>query len=383
MVESVTMSMQQKHLLVTVLLLAAVVAWTGCSRSKHSQASHAEIAGPAAVKADANQLPGTIVTPHLECEITPGKNVLWCATFQIAWNKLYDLLGGPIQWPDAPEMVNILNRRPVTRRDLDEASYVVVAGWTTNDSNDIRQKIAPELNRRFKGAASPELPPRLDSVPPQRLISYTYLFRELPFQRAFDRMRRAHQFNGRPVESFGIFQLLPEDKSEAKMAEQVLVYDFRGEDDFIIELKTQSKSDRLILAKIPASPTLAETVKAVQSRLAPGAPHPMQQHADLFIPVIDFDVLRNYKELTGKGSLLEMALQQIRFKLTERGAVLRSEAAIVAKAMSLRNLVFDKPFLVMLQRTDVSQPYFALWVANAELLVPFHETSSKTSSFVK
>jgi hypothetical protein len=32
-------------------------------------------------------------------------------------------------------------------------------------------------------------------------------------------------------------------------------------------------------------------------------------------------------------------------------------------------MVFDKPFLIMLQIRDADAPYFALWVANPELLV--------------
>ena len=36
-----------------------------------------------------------------------------------------------------------------------------------------------------------------------------------------------------------------------------------------------------------------------------------------------------------------------------------------------RQLVFDKPFLILLQRGDAQQPYFALWVDNAELLTPW------------
>ena len=31
-------------------------------------------------------------------------------------------------------------------------------------------------------------------------------------------------------------------------------------------------------------------------------------------------------------------------------------------------MVFDKPFLIMLQRSDAKTPYFALWVGNADLL---------------
>jgi hypothetical protein len=362
------MSAQRRYLLLTVPLLAAVVVWAGYSVTKrtHVPSTHAEIAGPAAVKANADQLPGTVVTPHLECAITPGNNVLWCATFQIAWNELCDLLGGPIQCNDAPEMVSILNKRAVTYRDVDEASYVAVAGYITQDPNDIRQKIAHELDRKFKGAASPELLHVLDSASAGTWASYAYLFKELPFERAFKRMRRSFVFDGREVESFGIRQLLQEDKKEAKAANQVLVYDYKSNDDFIVELQTQSKSDRLILAKIPPGRTLAETVATAWTRVQQSKPGSMQNHADFFTPVIDFDVLRHYHELARIG----IALQQIRFKLSERGAILKSESVMV-KAAALKNLVFDKPFLIMIQRTDASQPYFALWVANAELLVPF------------
>ena len=377
------MSTQRKHLMIAVPLLAVVVVWAGCSRSKHVQepdepTSHAEIVGPAAVKANADQLPGTVVTPHLECEIAPGKNVLWCATFQIAWNELCDLLGGPIQGSVARVTVSILNKRAVTRRDLDEASYVAMAGYITRDTNDIRQKIIRELDHKFKGTASPELLRVLDSAPTGFWASYAYLFKELPFERAFERMRRSLMFADREVESFGIKQLLDEDKDEVKAANQVLVYDYKSVDDFIVELKTQSKSDRLILAKIPPGRTLADMVAAVWTRLQQSTPGSMPRHADLFIPVIDFDVLRHYHELAGIG----IALQQTRFKLSERGAILKSESVMV-KAAAFKNLVFDKPFLVMIQRTNAGQPYFALWVANAELLVPFHETSSKRSSSVR
>ena len=35
------------------------------------------------------------------------------------------------------------------------------------------------------------------------------------------------------------------------------------------------------------------------------------------------------------------------------------------------DLVFDKPFLIMIQKEGGQKPYFALWVANAELLLPY------------
>jgi len=34
-------------------------------------------------------------------------------------------------------------------------------------------------------------------------------------------------------------------------------------------------------------------------------------------------------------------------------------------------MIFDKPFLILLQRTDAPLPYFALWIGGPELLVGF------------
>jgi len=369
------MSVRAKYALSAVLLLtAAVIVGVGLRKgitarretASRGPRTHREISGVAGLQIDANELRATAVTPHLEYKITGRENVLWCATFQMAWNEACDLLGGPIQCRGATEMAGILNKRMVTREALDAASYMAMAGWTTGDSNDIRLRIRRELERKFEGAASPELLSRLDPLPPGWWAAYAYLFKELPFQWAFLRMRQGLRFAGRDVESFGIWQLLSDQENEVKAASQVLVYDHKSPDDFILELKTQSESDRLILAKVAPRRTLAETVSSVQDRVARSKPGAVEECSDVLIPVLDFDILRNYAELCPP---IDMALQQIRFRLDERGAMLKSEGLMAASRVDT-NLVFDKPFLVMLQRKDAAQPYFALWVANAELLVP-------------
>jgi hypothetical protein len=97
----------------------------------------------------------------------------------------------------------------------------------------------------------------------------------------------------------------------------------------------------------------------------------MLEDSNLLIPAIGFDVRCDCRHALGEP--VAIAAQQTRFRLDERGAVLKSEA-VAAAARVDADLIFDKPFLVMIQRTDAREPYFALWVANAELLVPFHET---------
>ena len=106
----------------------------------------------------------------------------------------------------------------------------------------------------------------------------------------------------------------------------------------------------------------------------------MQNGTDLLIPVLNFDIVQRYRDLEGRrissssrkldGKELFVAAQSIRFRLDERGAILKSESAGGGGFGSPKeNLVFDKPFLILLQRKRAENPYFALWVGNAELLV--------------
>lgn len=75
------------------------------------------------------------------------------------------------------------------------------------------------------------------------------------------------------------------------------------------------------------------------------------------------------------GTPIGACQQTIRFRLDECGAVLKSEAAAATKSAEAldepRQFVFDRPFLILLERREAANPYFALWVDNPELLVRF------------
>jgi hypothetical protein len=354
-------SARVKIALAVVLLLAASAVW-GMRLVRWLRAQYGQ---PAVFAVGGKKLERTMVTPHLQCSIDEGSNVLWCATFQLAWNELCDLLGGPVQLRGAPEAVTILNERTVTRADVDEAHCVALAGYPTGGPDDILNRIADAMDRTFAGTARPHYLPERSSLRPGDWVAYAYLFKELSFQSPFQRMSSGLTFAGRQVQHFGIKGLSRSQPDQVKAAGQVSVYDYRSADDFIIELKTRSPSDRVILAKVVPEPTLAETVQVVQQRMTRNQPTGMHASSHLFIPVVDFDVCRRYIELERDG----IALQQIAFKLNETGVTIQSEASTIRNGH--QHLIFDKPFLIMLRKTQARNPYFALWIANAELLVPF------------
>ena len=63
------------------------------------------------------------------------------------------------------------------------------------------------------------------------------------------------------------------------------------------------------------------------------------------------------------------ALQTIEFRLDRSGAILESESTLAVESLP-RYFVFNRPFLVYMQKRGCERPFFVMWVDNAELLVP-------------
>ena len=60
----------------------------------------------------ASDLKQTVVVATPDVPIEPGTNVLWCGTFQLAWNQACDLIGEDIHLAHEPAMVAELNKKP-------------------------------------------------------------------------------------------------------------------------------------------------------------------------------------------------------------------------------------------------------------------------------
>jgi hypothetical protein len=265
---------------------------------------------------------------------------------------------------------------------LDDESYVALAGFVRDG---IFGKIDRGLKDKFKGRASPHLLPEPGLTPrPQDIVAYSYLFKHLEFPTPFERLDTPLTFaDGNQVTGFGMMAYKPDHE---KIYPQVQILDYKSPADFVIELKTKSAGDRLILARVSPASTLAAMVAAVSKRIAAATPEPAQTGDVLVVPKFNFDLTRNYRELVGrllvvsnpkvaKDLMILSAMQNIRFQMDEKGATLRSESHISFGCEGERIpqpkhiMVFDDPFLVMMQRTTAKVPYFALWVGNSDLLV--------------
>lgn len=328
------------------------------------------------------ELRSTTVTPYLAQRIEPGRNVVWCGTFQLAWNAVIRLIGEPIRFEKPSVTVEKLNEQAFTTADLDTASYVAMAGFVRDG---IYEKIPLALLTKFHGHASPHcLPERSAASRPHDIVAYSYLFKNLEFRNSFEQLDDTLRFQGKAVDSFGMGHYKP---GHQRLYGQVSILEYRGPQDFIIELKSKSSGDRLILARVKPEETLGKTIETVTARIKRAAPIPMTTGDTLAVPKFNFDITREYRELTGQPLVIKnpriakdlsvtAAVQDIRFEMNEKGAHLLSEAHIsIGCSAQLRpwpqhELVFDGPFLLMMQRVDRTVPYFAIWVANPDLLVP-------------
>jgi len=336
---------------------------------------------------ESSQLKATYITAHLEQAIEAGRNLIYCSTMQIAWNELEDkIIKERIKLEGDPPIVQALNKRLTTKEDLSEDCYIATVELLSNE-------FLQRLNKTLKGKFGKQAPPEVnESFPPgpPRFMAYAYLFKNLQFPKPFELLPDFLRFpsGGREDDAIaiGINKYRDEEKYR-EMSKQVKVVKYLDDNHFIIELKSKSENDQIILAKIKPRKTLLQTIEEVVQTTGVGNPAQPQlkEGETLRIPVLDFNVNHTFTELSGKRFAnkgkedwrIDKAVQWTRFRLNQKGALLKSEAILIVvtaprtppKYVPPRLFIFDKPFLICLKQKGAKYPYFAMWVGNTELMV--------------
>ncbi len=352
-----------KKILTIIVILLIAICIIGCSAEERNETNTQTLQ----LKSD--ELKNTNVSAHLEKEIISGENILYCSTFQLAWNQLIDeIIKEEIKLSDDPEISQKLNKRLTGKEDLSDKYYVAMAGY---GRDDIVQKINEALEEKFKENA----PTVKENMDPRDILAYAFLYKNLEFEEEFEKLELS--FEKEKVQAFGINK----NRTDTfRMAEQVRIIDYKNADDFIVKLKSKSNEDEILLAKIQPKEDLLETIEYVQKRIVDSQATFLKTEEILKIPNFDFDIKHDYKELIGQYLLNEdfttyyiaKALQNTKFKLNEKGAVLESEAKILLKESCVeetRKFIFDKPFLIMLKEKEAKYPYFVMWSDNTELMI--------------
>jgi len=327
---------------------------------------------------DSRNLQNTVFTPLLQSEIEPGKNLVYCASFQAAWNEFIDtVIHEPVLVEGDSLPVRMLNKKFGGNNVIPEELFIAAAGF---EEAGIIERIRVMFKDKFRLEAPPG---NLNPGAPGDILVYAYLRREFSFKIEFENLPGLVLFNNdSPVRAFGI-QRFTFDEPHQGLAAQVEIFDFKNDNDFIIRLKSLSLEDELILAKIKPLPTLLETVNQAFLRISAN-PYPtgLFEGETVRIPKFDFDISSYFTEFMGRSLLnrefygrpLNRMIQVVRFKLNEKGALfsaetVRGEDQPLTLETVPRKLIFNSPFLVLIKKKKCQQPYFAMWIENTELML--------------
>lgn len=313
---------------------------------------------------------GTMITPVLDEAMPQGKNILWCATFQMAWDSATRNFGASIRLAPACDLADSLNRNPFDRRWVDEGSFFLTNGRV---NEGVMAKIDDGMKKLTGGKS--KLAARLkNSLTPDDLVFFACLSKDLEFSKPFGRLG-TWKLGKRSVPWFGF---TPEQRDTGPLLKQVRVHHYAAKDNFVIELLGKTPDDQIILAKLPALPkTPGEVSRNMLKQMRADAPS--ADASDLLaVPNIVAKEFAEFSQLEGRrvignGLILRKAMQSIDFQMDEKGAKLRSEGGIsfgcsMQHHVVPRLMILDPPFALIMKRKTAPQPYFVAWFANTDLL---------------
>jgi len=349
---------------------------------------------------DSANLKQTSVVATLDCPMPEHRNVIWCSTFQMAWDRLEDdIIGEPIQVLGAEELAARLNRAKVSEADLEPESFYATVGFVRDG---IIEQIQQEMAKRFPSESVPVFGEKYSTLP-EPIVAYSFLSVDVGFRYPFYTKDTAFSFedsNGMRTDVTSFSNDTPGGAPDlARVREQVdILYYKYGEqgsgDEFAVDLCKDTRPYQVVLALVPQSNTLGEAVAAVEKGISEFKQDPhyevlrkLRPIDTLIVPDILYKLEHNFKELLGKylGNsrwryyFFFDARQMIDFALSRTGVTVKSWALLAIAGVAAhprieepRHLYFNRPFLVYVKKRGPDYcPFFVMWVDNAELMKEF------------
>jgi len=337
-------------------------------------------------------LKATKVVPTLETQIKDGSNAVWCSSFLAAWKSLEkDIAGQDISLEGSPQISTLLNKADDPRPYVPAGSMYVAAGWRHKGVTD---RIIKELKAAFPFKE----PPKFPDIRSDSFVAYAYLEANVKFTIPYFQNRKPLEFtdsNGRKtkVASFGI---RPEDDyAYNQLRSQPHILFCKGdpansEIEFAVDLCADSSPSQIIIARIKREPSLRAALQRIEKEVQslevrrkkdPGFSKHMGNIGPndvLLVPDFFWQISHHFAELEGrtflnptlKGQRIDIARQDISFRLDRSGAELKSESKMYCMPIPTHFLL-DRPFLIFMRKKGAAEPYFAMWIDNGELLTPW------------
>lgn len=328
------------------------------------------------------KLTDTVVVPTLDTAMPLHNNVIWCSSFQFAWNELKDgIVKEPIHLASNQQVADLLNKAQQSKDDVSRDDCYARAGFVRDN---IIGTIQSEMAQQFPGEPVPAFDDITDDT---AIIAYSFLTANVRFAIPYFENDKPLVFNdsrnqSTAITSFGIRK--EDDYAYFKMRKQIKVLFFNhGSDfkltEFALDLCKNSSPNQIILAVVEPKSTLMQTLSYVANK---EKEHPKDKYFrrfgpndSLLVPNIFFKITHTFAKLEGvkltnigyEDLFFEKAMQVIQFRLDRSGAELESQAKIAVSPIP-KHFLYNRPFLIYMTKRGAKHPFFAMWVDNAELL---------------
>jgi hypothetical protein len=305
-----------------------------------------------------------------------------------AWKAIEDSANGDIHLVDSPMNETPLNNADDPRPYIPRGSLYVATGSV---QNGLVEKIREDLRQAFPGNQAPTFP----GVSEDSFVAYSYMEANLKFSLPYFQSATPLEFLNPDGHKTGVasFGIRTEDAYACRRLRGQPRVLFRTLDvlekefEFALDLDARSSPSQIVVARFRREPTLAaallhvERAQADFNRAKGGDPkyakylEEMGPNDVLLVPNMFWRMSHHFSEIEGKafknpsldGKRLDVAQQDISFRLDRGGAELRSEAKLYSRPIP-RHFVLDRPFLIYMKQRGATVPYFVMWVENAELL---------------
>jgi hypothetical protein len=357
---------------------------------------------------DSNDLAQTSIIATLDGPLPKYQNVIWCSTFQMAWNMLKKyIISEPVEVIGADQFADLLNSAEFSDKDLEDESYFATAGLL---SEGIIEEIREEMTQLFPSEPAPDFS-GIDELSDETIIAYSYLNVDIEFEHPFyiNNYEFDFQSSDGTISEVTSFCTLSDAGSSDMVREQVDVLYYNkdeqtGQTEFAVDLCTYTNPYQVVLACVPQQKTLGKTVDYAEQKISEFMHDPNYEElrklqpsvtggrmggtlpADtLTVPDILYKLTHHFIELEGKaignqpwldqGYYIQKAMQMINFSLSRTGVALKSDAQIVVPPLGLeqpRRFDFNRPFLIYIKKRESgASPFFVMWVDNTELMQEF------------
>jgi len=356
---------------------------------------------------DSNDLEQTSIIATLDSPFPKYHNVIWCSTFQMAWDMLKnDIISEPVEVPGAEKLADRLNRAEFSPKNIEVESYFATAGFL---ADGIIAEIQDEMTQLFPSEPVPVFDD-INALPLETIIAYSYLNADIEFEHPFYINNNEFDFqdsNG-TITEVASFGSRPDADSTDLVRGQVDVLYYKHGDqtsapEFAVDLCKYTNPYQVVLACVPQQKNLGKTVDYAEQKISEFIQDPNNEQLrklqpaltggrfgerpaeTLTVPDVLYELTHHFAELEGKaignqpwldqGYIIRKAVQMTDFTLGRTGVILNSGAQIVVPPLGqpeARRFDFDRPFLIYVKKRGPDySPIFVMWIDNAELMQEF------------